>query len=242
MLHHLLTYGKSFEKILVTGITSGLGLELTKLLLLEGLEVVGIGKDQMRLDAVSNDLASSSLTTIKCDLKEPEEIRKSLSNMNDIDVLVNNAGIIAYQPLENHEDLSIVELIKTNVIGTILVTKVLTKQFKQRNTGSIINVASTSGLPTGGHANESVYMASKYAVQGFTEGLKKEFVNEKSKVRVLGFYPGGMDTPLFSKSGDKKDTSKFMDPKEVAKVLAFMINAPDGIKIDHVVVNRNKFL
>jgi len=62
------------------------------------------------------------------------------------------------------------------------------------------------------------------------------------KFLKLGFYPGGMNTPLFSKAGEDKNTSVFMDPKEIAKIIVFILERPEGIKMDHVVVNRNKHL
>ena len=57
---------------------------------------------------------------------------------------------------------------------------------------------------------------------------------------MIGFYPGGMNTKLFSKSGQNKDTSAFMDPSEIAKIIVFLLERSDSINIDHLVVNRNK--
>jgi len=125
-------------------------------------------------------------------------------------------------------------------LGTIYMTRSVLQLMKNENYGTIINVSSTSGLPTGGHAGESVYMASKYGVAGFTEGLKKEISEEKRNIRILGFYPGGMNTGFFAKSGQEKDTSGFMDPKEIAEIIVFMLERSDSIKMDHVEVNRNK--
>jgi len=57
---------------------------------------------------------------------------------------------------------------------------------------------------------------------------------------MLGFYPGGMNTPLFKKAGLEKDTDSFMDPREIAEIIIFMLERPDSIKMDQVVVNRNE--
>jgi NADP-dependent 3-hydroxy acid dehydrogenase YdfG len=92
----------------------------------------------------------------------------------------------------------------------------------------------------GGHAEEAAYIASKYGVTGFTETLRKDMIAEGKAIKVLGFYPGGMNTELFAKAGLDRDTSKFMDPKEVAEIVVFIIERPASINMDHVVVNRNK--
>ena len=228
------------KKIVITGGNSGLGLEITKLFLEDNYNVVIIGKNEDSLKSVKNELNSDNLKTIQCDLRNNEEIEKNLESIKDIDILINNAGIIKYSSLEEHNSQSIIDIINTNLLGTILVTKKLLPQLKKSNSGIIMNVSSTSGLMTGGHANESIYMASKFGVTGFTESLKREMQEQKLNVKVLGFYPGGMQTQLFAKSGLEKDTSKFMDPKEIAKVMKFIIERPEGINMDHIVVNRNK--
>lgn len=239
-LTYLKNNGFTKQEVLITGCTSGLGYEISKALLAEGASVIGIGRNSKKLNEMEK--VSAQFKGVVCDISDQRSIDESLAKVGDIDVLINNAGIIAYQPLEKHAVGNIADIINTNVLGTILVTAKFVESFKQRNSGTIVNISSTSGLSTGGHADESVYMASKYAVRGFTEGLKKEFNEVKSAVRVLGFYPGGMQTELFARSGMEKDTSGFMDPAEVAKVIVFMIKTPDSIKIDHIVLNRNKFL
>jgi NADP-dependent 3-hydroxy acid dehydrogenase YdfG len=65
-------------------------------------------------------------------------------------------------------------------------------------------------------------------------------IEEGKSIKVLGFYPGGMNTNLFSKANLDKDTSKFMDPKEIAEIIVFIVERPSSINMDHVVVNRNK--
>ena len=213
----------SGKTAIVTGGNSGLGLEIVNELKEKGCQVITVGK------------TNSNLT---CDLRDYEQI-KAL-RINKVDVLINCAGIIAYQPLEKHNPQNIKDVIDTNLLGTIYMTQRVLPIMIQQNSGIIFNISSTSGLMTGGHSGESVYMASKYGVSGFTEGLKKEMEADKRKIKVIGFYPGGMNTELFSKSGQDKDTSSFMDPKEIAKIIVFVLERPDSINIDHLVVNRNK--
>ena len=211
--------------VIVTGGNSGLGLQIVKELAKKKCRVVTVGK-------TGSDLI--------CDLRDYSQIKALEEKIDKVDILINCAGIIAYQPLESHDPKNIEDVIKTNLLGTIYMTQMVLPKMIRQNLGIIMNISSTSGLMTGGHAGESVYMASKYGVSGFTEGLKKEMEAEKRNIKVIGFYPGGMNTKLFSKSGQNKDTSAFMNPSEIAKIIVFLLERPNSINIDHIVVNRNK--
>jgi NADP-dependent 3-hydroxy acid dehydrogenase YdfG len=228
------------KNVLISGGNSGLGLEVTKILLTKGYAVTILGKNQQALDKVKDELNSSNLSCIQCDLRNYEEIHQKISSINNLDILINCAGIIAYKKLDEQDPKNIKDIIETNLLGTIYLTKELLPIFKKQNSGIIMNISSTSGLMTGGHAEESVYVASKYGVTGFTETLRKEMIEQGNKIKVLGFYPGGMNTKLFSKADLDKDTSKFMDPREIAEIIVFIIERPDSINMDNVVVNRNK--
>jgi len=228
------------KKVLISGGNSGLGLEVTKLLLSKGYFVTILGKDKKKLEAIRQDLKSANLSYIQADLRNYEEIEKSVSQIEELDILINCAGIIAYEKLDQHNPKNIKDIVDTNLLGSIYLTKELLRVFKKQNSGIIMNISSTSGLMTGGHPEECAYVASKYGVTGFTETLRKEMIEEGNKIRVLGFYPGGMNTQLFSKAGLQKDTSKFMDPKEIAEIIIFILELPESINMDHVVVNRNK--
>jgi short-subunit dehydrogenase len=228
------------KKVLITGGNAGLGLEVTKLLLNKDYEVSILSKDKKKLESVQKELDSKKLSHIQCDLRNYDEIKNAVSKIDDIDILINCAGIIAYKKLEEHNPQNIKDIIDTNLLGTILITREILPKFKKQNSGVIMNVSSTSGLMTGGHAKESAYIASKFGVTGFTEALRKEMQEEKKNIKVLGFYPGGMNTNFFTKAGLDKDTSKYMDPTEVAEIIVFMLERPNSLNMDHVVVNRNK--
>lgn len=228
------------KKALITGGNSGLGFEIVKELVKKVCQVIILGRDKQRVEKAKEKLNSSLVSTIVCDLRDNNQIEIAAKKIKNIDILINCAGVVAYQPLEIHDPQNIRDIIETNLLGTIYMTRAILPKMKKKNSGTIVNISSTSGLMTGGHPHECVYMASKYGVTGFTEALKKEINEEKKNIKILGFYPGGMQTPLFAKSGLDKDTSSFMDPTEIAKIIVFILERPDSLKMDHVVVNRNK--
>lgn len=225
---------------LITGGTSGLGFEIAKQLIGKGAEVIILGRSEKNVKGARTKLNSKFVSTLVCDLRKYDQIKDALKKIERLDILINCAGIIAYQPLDLHDPKNIKDIIDANLLGTIYATRELLPVFKKQNSGTILNVSSTSGLMTGGHPQQCAYIASKFGVSGFTEALKKEINDEKLNVRVLGFYPGGMNTKLFAKAGMDKDTAKFMDPVEIAEIITFMLERSESIKMDHVVVNRNK--
>jgi short-subunit dehydrogenase len=227
-----------FKTALITGGNSGLGLEITKQLLGKGCKVIILGKDEKNVQSALDELKNENATSVICDLRNPDDIQKVGKKLKDVDILINCAGIIGYYNLEDHPQEDIQAQIEVNLLGTIYMTQAILPIMKKQNSGIIVNVSSTTGLH--GKPQESVYAASKFGVRGFTEALQEELKEQESALGVLGFYPGGMNTKLFEKGGVDKDTSSFMDPEEIAKILVFMLERPESIKMDQVVVNRNK--
>lgn len=221
------------KTILITGGNSGLGFEIAKLLVPKKAKIILLSRNPERLETAREKLNTPLVSTLTCDISNGSQIKKVASEIDHVDVLINNAGVLQYGQLEDHSYEKIQKVINVNLAGSIYITKAFLPKMTE---GTIVNIVSTSGLV--GRPNEAVYIASKWGLRGFTEALKADLAN--TKIRILGFYPGGMNTPLFEKSGSNRDISSFMDPKEIAEIILFMIERPDSIKMDHVVVNRNK--
>ena len=116
-----------------------------------------------------------------------------LSKAYSIYGLVNNAGVGHFGPFADNSKQQISEMLDTNVLGTILMTKAVLPLLLKNGEGRIMNIISTAGLR--GKVNEAVYVASKFAVRGFTESLQKEY--EGSQMKINAVYMGGMDTPFW---------------------------------------------
>ena len=228
------------KSVLISGGNSGLGLEIAKLLLGKGYQVIILGKDKIKLEKVQKDLNTERLICLECDLRDFKNVEEKVSKVKSLDILINCAGIINYKKLEDQDPENIIDIINTNLLGTIFLTRKVLPIFKKQNSGIVLNISSTSGLMTGGHPYESVYIASKFGVTGFNEALRKELTEEGKSIKVLGLYPGGMNTKLFSKAGLEKDTSNFLNPKDIAEIGVFMLERPGSVNMDQVVVNRNK--
>jgi len=168
--------------VLITGCSSGFGLETAKLFLEKGWRVVATMRRPM-LDILP---VSDRLTILPLDVTNPHSIRKAFAEAGDIDVLVNNAGFGAAVPVELIEPDTARQLFETNTLGTLATMQAILPQFRERRSGTIINVTSTvtlKPLPL-----VSVYRASKASVNALTESLAVEM--KPFGVRVHIVLPG----------------------------------------------------
>ena len=170
------------ETVLITGCSSGFGLETARYFLDRDWKVVA----SMR--TVNQDVLprSERLRMVALDVTNPASIHRAVDAAGPIDVLVNNAGIGVLNALEGTSMATAHEVFETNTFGTMALTQAVLPQFRQRQAGVIVNVTSSvtlKPLPL-----LSVYTASKAAVNAFTESLALEL--QPFNVRVRLVIPG----------------------------------------------------
>jgi NAD(P)-dependent dehydrogenase (short-subunit alcohol dehydrogenase family) len=172
--------------ILITGCSSGFGLETARLFLDRGWRVVAT----MRTPREDLLPRSDLLRVLPLDVTDIASIRRCVEAAGPIDALVNNAGIGILGPLEDTMLDSAREVFETNTLGTIAMTLAVLPQFRQRRAGVVVNVTSSvtlKPLPL-----LSVYTGSKAAVNAFTESLALELAAFDVRVRLVlpGRAPG----------------------------------------------------
>ena len=170
------------KTILITGASSGFGLETAKYFLDREWKVVATMRTP-REDVLSR---SEHLRVLALDVTDPESIRRAVEAAGPIDVLVNNAGIGMMSVVEATPMERAREVFETNTFGTIAVTQAVLPQFRQRQSGVIVNV--TSSVTLRPLPMLSLYTASKAAVTAFTESLALEL--QPFNVRVNLVIPG----------------------------------------------------
>jgi NAD(P)-dependent dehydrogenase (short-subunit alcohol dehydrogenase family) len=168
--------------VLITGCSSGFGLETAKLFLEKGWNVVAT----MRTPKTDILPATDNLTILQLDVTDPASIASAMKQAGSIDVLVNNAGFGAAVPIELIEPETARRLFETNTLGTLAMLQAVLPNFRERRSGTIINVTSTATLKP--LPLVSVYRASKAAVNALTESLAVEM--EPFGVRVHIVLPG----------------------------------------------------
>jgi NAD(P)-dependent dehydrogenase (short-subunit alcohol dehydrogenase family) len=170
------------KTVLITGCSSGFGLETARTFLDRDWKVVATMRTP-RDDVLPR---SEQLRVLALDVTDPESIRRAVDAAGPIDVLVNNAGIGVMGALEGTSMETAREVFETNTLGTMAMTQAVLPQFRQRKAGVIVNVTSVvtlKPLPL-----VCVYTASKAAVEAFTECLALEL--EPFHVRVSLVLPG----------------------------------------------------
>ncbi len=181
------------KTVLITGCSSGFGLETAKYFLERDWSVIATMRTP-RADALPT---SPNLRVLQLDVTDAESIRKAVETAGSIDVLVNNAGIGMAVPFEAASMATAHEVFETNTFGTMAVTQAFLPQFRERKSGVIINVTSSvtlKSLPLVG-----VYTASKAAVNAFTECLAQELAGFGVRAHLV--LPGRAPETPFAENG-----------------------------------------
>lgn len=165
--------------VLITGCSSGFGLETARLFLDRGWSVIAT----MRTPRDGLLPASDRLRILALDVTDPDSIARAVAAAGPFDVLVNNAGFGQVSPLEGVDMARIRELFETNTLGTIAVTQAVLPQFREQGSGVIVNV--TSGVTFQPLALMSVYTASEAAVNAFSESVALELEPLGVRVRIV---------------------------------------------------------
>jgi short-subunit dehydrogenase len=208
------------KTIIITGAGSGLGKELAHLLSQQDYHLLLTGRTLEKLITTKEEIIARGgrADILQLDIGNAEDILQKVEEISqtyNIYGLVNNAGVGHFGSFVEMDEHHITEMINTNILGTLLMTRAILPQLLKNSEGQIMNIISTAGLR--GKVNEAVYAASKFAVRGFTESLQKEY--EGSGIKFNAVYMGGMDTPFWENSDHVKDTSRFRSPREVAELI-----------------------
>lgn len=177
------------KTVLITGCSSGFGLETARYFLERDWRVVAT----MRTPREDVLPPSDRVRVLQLDVTDAQSIRKAVEAAGPIDVLVNNAGFGAPAPFELTSMETVRALFETNTFGTIAVTQAVLPQMRERKSGVVVNVTSSvtlKPLPLVG-----VYRAAKAAVNAFTESLASEV--EPFGVRVRIVLPGSSGETRF---------------------------------------------
>jgi 3-oxoacyl-[acyl-carrier protein] reductase len=228
--------GKLSGKVaVVTGASKGIGAEIARELAREGASVVvNYAASKAGADVVVDDIgkAGGKAVAVQADVsKEADVVRlfaESKKAFGHIDILVNNAGVYEFGPIEEFAESQYRHMFDLNVLGLLLATREVVKQFGQGG-GSIINIGSLAA--TGAPATTSVYSATKGAVDTITKSLAKEL--GPRNVRVNAANPGMVVTEGASALGViDSDWAKQIEaqtplgrlgqPNDIAPVVAFL--------------------
>jgi uncharacterized oxidoreductase len=203
--------------VLITGGTSGIGLELARQLLQRGNTVIVTGRDPEKLDSAKRALPG--LHVFQSDVSNPSAIRvlhdSVMQQFPSLDVLINNAGVMRNLNLNQDRDLNdVTREIEINFCGPVRMVQQFLPHLKTRKNALIVNVS--SGLAFIPLPLSPVYCATKAAIHSFTQSLRVQLA--ETTVTVIELAPPGVETPLFRGEFETEmKGQKAMDVKVLAR-------------------------
>jgi NAD(P)-dependent dehydrogenase (short-subunit alcohol dehydrogenase family) len=213
----------------VTGAASGIGLATAKRLAAEGASVVIADIDAAKAEAAARDVSASGKPPawgVRCDVSSEREVAATLdgtlSRFGRLDVVVNNAGLMVFKPIEEHTEEDWLKVLRVDLLGAFFFTKHAFTRMPGR--GAIVNVSSIHAVETTPHV--ASYAAAKAAVVSLTRSAALE--GKPRGIRVNCVLPGAIDTPMLwsnpnVQSGvEKVDRTYVGRPEDVAALIAYL--------------------
>lgn len=202
-------------KALVTGASSGIGRDMARYLASLGYTVYAVGRDERKLSDLKNELGEKIQVIIKdLSVKENAISLYEELKMENIDLVVNNAGFGVFGEFVDTDLEKEISLINTNITAVHILTKLFLKDMLRENKGKILNVASIAGFAPG--PLMGAYYASKAYVLRLTESVYEELKKKKSDVTISALCPGPVDTN-FNNVANVKFSIKALPSEYVAK-------------------------
>jgi len=215
------------KTVLITGASSGIGLETARAFGRRGCRVALAARRTEKLTALSEDLKKLDVETLilSCDVRDKEQSKNAVEDVvkawGNLNILINCAGISDLQSFD-HQNLDRIEdVINTNLLGTLYTTHAALPHMRRSKEGHILNVSSVAGLM--GIPWMAAYSASKFAVVGFTEALRREL--HGSGIRLTAFCPGTVDTAMAETPLQDEALRKSIDPKTAEETAERIVRA-----------------
>lgn len=220
---------------IVTGASRGLGRHMALGLAGAGAHVVLVARDREKLDAVKAEIegAGGAATALPIDLRDTDAIRAGVARVVDtlgrVDICVNDAGIISWEPLEDSREETLQDILDTNVRASFVMAQACANDMRRRGEGGrIVNIGSV--LSTIGRSKLHAYCTSKSAIVGLTRSLAAELGRDGITANVIapGYFASDINASVTSRPGYVEAVSgvtpmeRWGDPKELVGTLIYL--------------------
>ena len=226
---------------LITGAYGGLGKEVSIELAKNDCNLFLVGRDSLKIQNLIKEIKSYdygvNIQGKAVDLSKDSDV-KALVNVllnNDIhiDILINNAGVFPIKNILESTDGDFDNCFAVNIRTPFILSRDLGKKMISNNWGRIVNIGSSSSY--NGSGETGIYCASKHALLGLSRSLYQEF--KDSGVRVYSVSPGSIQTPMGA-IDIRQDYSTFINPREVAEYIIFIITYDNEMISEEIRMNR----
>lgn len=219
---------------LITGASRGIGLAIAQLLGEMGARVSLCARDAAKLEKAASTLRSADIEVLALatDVTRDDQIcalvRQTQQALGPIDILVNNAGIGMFGPFHEQPEADWDAILDTNLKSVFLTSRAVAPEMIRRKTGHIVNISSLAGKNT--FANGAIYCASKWGLLGLSGCMAEDL--RAHGIRVSAICPGSVATDFSPHAA--KDTSKMLQPEDVAHAVAALVTQAPGSFISEV--------
>lgn len=233
---------------IITGATAGIGRATAITLARNNYDVVITGRRTDKLENVEEEIRSKTdadVLSLNFDIRDAGAVSKACERLtgkwDEVDVLVNNAGLAA--GLSSIQEGSLEDweqMIDTNIRGLLYITRLITPGMVNRKKGHIINLGSIAGKEA--YEKGNVYNATKYAVDGLTQAMRIDLVEHGIKVTAIN--PGAVETEfsLVRFKWDEKEATRVYEgftplyAEDIAEAILFVVTRPHHVNIDDMII------
>ncbi|XP_067613184.1 farnesol dehydrogenase-like [Eurosta solidaginis] len=232
----------------VTGASSGIGVEVVKDLLKANLVVVGLARRVERMEKFKTALPAEQqkrFHAFACDVASQESVNKAfdwiIKKLGGVDILVNNAGTWKLGQASTMNVTDLEQTLQVNVMGVVYVTQRAFKSMKERNVdGHVVLINSIVGHKIPVTANTgapafNLYPPSKYAITALTEVYRQEFNGLGTKIKITSISPGLTDTEIVPENL-KSLGYPMLKPEDVSSCIMFTLSTPPHVQIHELTV------
>ena len=225
----------------ITGASSGIGEATARALAADGHRLALLARRVDRIQALADVLGNGAIA-IAADVTDRDSIVAAAEHvqreLGGADILVNNAGVMLLAPFTSDQRAEMRQMVEVNLLGAMTATEVFLDQLRDGG-GDLVNISSVAGRTA--RAGNAVYAATKWGINGWSEGLRQEL---QPDVRVTVIEPGAVATELtdhITHADTRRATREFVRdlairPEDIAEIIAFAVSRPRRMTLNEILV------
>jgi len=225
---------------IITGGSSGIGKSISIELARQNFNIILISRNTDKMIEIQKEInliSKGACEIIQLDLSKKfleKDILKHIKNPQNIEVLINNAGIGLFNSIDNISLEEWDKQINTNLRSAFLMTKMVVPYMKEKKNGTLLFVNSVAGLNP--YSGSSAYVSSKYGLRGFSASLREEL--REYNIKVISVHPGAVNTPFWDGINLDFNKNHMLSSEDVSKTILHAILAPNNVVCEEIVIRR----